>query len=75
MCGAFWRKLVDSGEGAAIFAGFVPLGIEDRMHRDERVYMGMHEQFRPIDFGEMIPEYRCEISAGVPFPTWTEVKQ
>lgn len=74
MSGNFYRRMLDDGEGAAVFAGFVPLQIEENFRTDELKYYGMHEQFRPVPLGEITPEYVVSLRAGDPFPTWTEVK-
>lgn len=68
-----YDRLLDDGEGVAIFTGFVPLRIQEDFRTGDLCYYGMHEQFRPIPLGEIAPEYTVSLTDGDAFPTWQEV--
>lgn len=61
-------------EGVNLFAGMIVLDVREDFQADRREYRGVHEQFRVVKPGEMIPLYEATFKAGAIVPTWREVE-
>lgn len=68
---AFFENMA-AGDGANLFAGMVVLETRYDWNWLHRVYIAVHEQFRDLPNGEVIPEYEAIFSAGSSTPTWRE---
>lgn len=72
--GLFFRGLTPR-MGVNLFRGMVVLDVQRAFYSDEREYLAMHAQFRPVPLGEVIPLYEATFDAHSATPIWTEVKQ
>ena len=73
IAGAFFRNL-HSGEGANLFHNMVVLDIQREYLRDCSTYIAIHEGFRPVEPGEIVPMYTAKFSADSIYPQWLEKK-
>ncbi len=67
----FLAKL-HAGEGTNIFDGMVVLRTEQDIMSGRVQYLAMHPQFRPVEIGEITPEYVATFEAGSATPKWQE---
>ena len=64
------RAAIDTGDGANLFDGVVPLDVRRDWFRSSTEYIAWHRDFRPIGEGECVPEYRAVFRDGQTTPTW-----
>lgn len=65
---------IDSGHGANLFAGSVPLDVRRDFIAQRTEFFVWNPAFRPITEGEVAPEYRAVFRDGETMPTWEEVR-
>ena len=63
---------IDTGNGANLFAGCVPLDIRRDWVQGRTEFFVWHPDFRIIDDGEITPTYRAVFHDGQTSPTWEE---
>lgn len=68
------RAAIDSGHGANMFAGSVPLDVQRSWVADKTTFVLWHPKFQPVDEGRMIPEYRAVFEDGETTPTWEHIE-
>lgn len=65
---------IDSGHGANLFAGMVPLDIQRDFIQDQTTFIAWCPQFMVIDEGRIIPEYVAVFREGNTIPEWKHVE-
>ena len=64
------REAVDSGHGANLFVGMVPLDIQRDWISGRTVYLAWHPDFNDVPEGYITPEYEAVFDAGDIHPRW-----
>lgn len=60
----------DSGNGANLFIGMVPIDVQRDFLRDTTTYIAWHRDFAEIPNGQVIPEYEAVFDEGSVIPRW-----
>jgi hypothetical protein len=66
------RDAVNTGDGANVFAGMIPLDITRDFIRGSAEYVCWHPDFRDLPHGEILPTYKAIFDTRSPFPKWIE---
>lgn len=61
---------IDTGHGANVFHGLIPLEIRHNFLGGKFEYLGWHAGFDHLPEGEVIPDYRAVFDDGETFPRW-----
>lgn len=67
------RDAIDTGHGANVFDGLIPLKLRLDTLAGIYEYLGWHAQFDPLPECEIVPEYRPIFDNGTAFPRWERV--
>ena len=59
-------------QGTNLFDGMVVMRAREDFTRDQVEYVAIHRQFRPVPFGQVVPEYVATFDCHSARPTWTE---
>lgn len=68
------RDAIDTGHGANLFHKAVPLDVNRDWMSGRTTFLCWHPEFRPINEGEIAPEYVAEWDAKSVYPVWRELK-
>jgi hypothetical protein len=66
------RDAIDSGDGANLFIGAVPLDVQRDFISDTTTFLLWHPRFRVLPLGEITPRYEAVFDKDSVIPRWVE---